>query len=397
MNTRKQRLEIGDGCSKSSYIEPTVRDTAVLLAFFNPAGFKRILNNILYVIKTLKEKNIPYFVIECVFGDNDPQIPNATMVVKSNSYMFYKERLINKLEPHIPEQYTKLVCMDSDIIFEIPDWVDKTSQALDTFNVIQPFSEAAWLRPDNTIVLIKKMSYAFGIANNQIDDIYDSTQGLNNMYTFHPGFAWAFQREFFRKIGGFYDRGIIGSGDMLFAFNFFNGGIPDLWVQHNLFGNGFFIDKWNKYNANFVSAKPHIGFIPNKAYHLFHGVRENRQYLTRYGSVSNMLTGKWEDQIMLNADGLFEFKNPEINECLLEYFKARNEDIPLEEAERITEESYRLNHESFSEIFSRIGQFVIKFLYWLVLILVITITFIVARDYFTRKRVFIKYLSVLKN
>lgn len=69
--------------------------------------------------------------------------------------------------------------------------------------------------------------------------------------------------------------------------------------------------------------------------HLFHGVRQNRQYTTRYKSVSHMLTGTWDDQILVNPDGLFEFKNPAISDAVLEYFKRRNEDIPLEDAERI--------------------------------------------------------------
>ena len=336
MPSRKQKLEIGEGRSKSIYVEPTVTDTAVVLAFFNPVGFKRILNNMLYVIKTLKEKNIPYFVIECVFKDAAPQIPDATMTVRSNSYMFYKELLINKLEPAIPEQYTKLVCMDGDIVFEIPDWVDKTSQALDIFNVIQPFSEAAWLTPDNTRIRSKKLSYAAGIAQNRMSHIYNTMNDLRNIHMYHPGFAWAFQREFFRKIGGFYDHGIIGNGDMLFVFNFFKGGIADSWVQKVLVGNPFILDKWAEYNAKFKAANPIIGFIPTKAFHLFHGVRQNRQYRTRYENVSPLLTGKWDEQITMNADGLFEFKNPQINEGVFNYFKGRNEDIPLQEAERLS-------------------------------------------------------------
>jgi hypothetical protein len=48
-----------------------------------------------------------------------------------------------------------------------------------------------------------------------------------------------------------------------------------------------------------------------------------------------MLTGTWDEQISVNADGLFEFENPELSNGVLEYFKRRNEDIPLEEAEKI--------------------------------------------------------------
>ena len=48
-----------------------------------------------------------------------------------------------------------------------------------------------------------------------------------------------------------------------------------------------------------------------------------------------MLTGTWDEQISTNPDGLLEFKNHEISKLVLEYFRRRNEDIPLDEAERI--------------------------------------------------------------
>jgi hypothetical protein len=49
-----------------------------------------------------------------------------------------------------------------------------------------------------------------------------------------------------------------------------------------------------------------------------------------------MLNGTWDEQISTNPDGLLEFKNPEISKLVLEYFRRRNEDIPLDEAERIS-------------------------------------------------------------
>jgi len=328
------RVEIGEGRSKSIYIEPTVKDTAVMLAFYNPAKFKRLLRNILYVIKSLKDKNIPYFVIECVFNGAAPEIPDATMVVKSNSYMFYKEQLNNKLETVIPEQYTKLVCMDGDIMFDTPDWLDQVSLALDNYDIIQPFSEACWLVPDNTRIRSKKPSYAVGLTRNVIN----SDASIN---MFHPGFAWAFKRDTFRKLGGFFPRAIVGNGDSLFAFNFLKDGIPQYWMDNVLnTDNRIILDAWPPYNENFKKVNPKLGFINNKALHLFHGVTQNRQYRTRYKTMSPLFKGKWDDQININSDGLFEFKLPEINASNLKYFKGRNEDIPLEEAERISRTSY---------------------------------------------------------
>jgi hypothetical protein len=254
------------------------------------------------------------------------------MVVHSNSYMFYKEQLINKLETVVPEQFTKLAVIDGDILFDSPDWVDQTSRALDEHDIIQPFNQACWLTPDNTKIRSKKPSYAFGLVNDRL-------KTPRSIHMFHPGFAWAFKRDVFTKIGGFFSHAIIGNGDMLFVFNFFKDEVPDFWVNEVL-RTRFILDTWPQYHAKFKEINPKVGFLPNKALHLFHGVRQNRQYTTRYKSVSHMLNGTWDEQISTNPDGLLEFKNPEISKLVLEYFRRRNEDIPLDEAERIALRPY---------------------------------------------------------
>jgi len=262
------RTEIGEGRSKSLYIEPTVKDTAVMLAFYNPVPFKRILRNMLYIIQILKEKNIPYFVIECVFKGAESQIPDATMVVHSDSYMFYKEQLLNKLETVVPEEYTKLVCLDGDIMFDSPDWVNQVSASLDENDIIQPFSEACWLTPDNSKIRSKKPSYAYGI-------VHDKLKAPRSIHMYHPGFAWAFKREVFRKMGGFFDRAVIGNGDMLFVFNFIRDHVPEFWIR-DVLRSRFILDTWPAYHAKIKELNSKIGYLTNKALHLFHGVRQNR-------------------------------------------------------------------------------------------------------------------------
>lgn len=319
---------LGEGRSKPIYIEPTVSDTCVLLAFYNPVPFKRILKNILYIMKCMKEKKIPCFVTECVFHGAKPQIPGADLVLHSDSYMFYKEQLLNKLEEIVPAKYTKIVCMDGDIMFDTPDWLNQISVKLDTCDVIQPFSEACWLIPDNTRIRSKKPSYAYAIINKR-----PLLAGYTHAY--HPGFVWAFRREKFKEIGGFYPRSIMGNGDMLFTYNFITSSIPEGWKREFL-KKTFILDAWNEYHMGFKAAKLRLGYINMKALHLFHGLQIQRQYRTRYKDASEYLPDKWDDSIFVNKDGLYEFQNPDASKAVLKYFKGRNEDIPLEQAMRAT-------------------------------------------------------------
>jgi hypothetical protein len=326
--------ELGEGRSKSIYITPACTDIAVLLVFYNPVGFKRILNNMLYVIQTLKEKKIPYFVAECVFNNKKPQIPDATLVVHSNSYMFYKEQLINNLEKLVPEQYTKLILMDGDIMFDSPDWVDQVSLSLETNDIIQPFDKACWLMPGNKIIRSWKNSYAHALTK-QIPIDYQ------NIHVFHPGFAWAFKRSIFRQMGGLYANAIIGGGDMLFTFNFFVDEIPEYWYKDAMVTT-MPIDAWPAYHANFKKIAPKLGVVEIRALHLFNGLSANRQYRTRYQKFAGMFDKPWDHYIVLNKDNMTEFKDPKYRELLLPYFKERNEDIPLEEAIKLSQNNTRV-------------------------------------------------------
>ena len=330
--TRKIRKEIGEGRSKPIYIEPTVQDTAVLICFFNPAQFKRILNNALYIISVLKQYEIPYYCIECVFKDLPPQIPDATLVVQSNSYMFYKELLLNKLEPLVPEKYTKLVFIDADVLLDSPDWLDQISKSLDKYDIIQPFVESCWLTPDNTRVASNKLSYGFAVARKR-------PLTMSTFYHYHPGFAWAFKRDVFRKVGGFYDKSIIGGGDIALVLAMFPTHVSDgdfiRANAHGRFGE-FVLESWRAYYDNFKKVNPSIGYLPIKLFHLFHGITKDRNYTERYRAISKVLKGSWNEEIFVNKDGLYEFNTPEINDVLYKYFKDRNEDIPLAEAEEYT-------------------------------------------------------------
>jgi hypothetical protein len=326
---RKTLYDIGEGRSKCIYIEPEVEDTAVLLAFYNPVPFKRILKNIRYIMKCLHDAGIPYFVAECLFEGRRPQLPDADLHVRSSSFMFYKEQLLNLLEKKVPEQYTKLVFLDADILFDAPDWINQISVKLNVVDVLQPFQEACWLTPDNTRIRNKKYSYGYAIVNKLAGR-------PGELHAYHPGFAWAMRRSVFRSLGGFYPRSIVGNGDMMFTLNFFADAVPEGFRKDFNIADCL-IEGWTAYHENFKRVAPSIGFLALKALHLFHGLTEQRQYKTRYKDVGDYLKGEWDEIVVVNADGLTEFrgeggKAAEASAAVHDYFKRRNEDIALKEA-----------------------------------------------------------------
>jgi hypothetical protein len=296
-----------------------------LIAFYNPARFHRSLKNLLYLMAIFKEYGIPCFVAECVFGSQRPQVPGATLVARSNTYLFYKEQLLNRLEPMVPAQYTKLVMLDGDILFDTPDWLDQVSNRLDAYDIVQPFSQACWLNPENTIISTKK--YGYGYALNRRMRV-----APGEIHSYHSGFAWAFKREVFKQLGGYFDRAIVGGGDMIFVCAFLP---PECVARHQAdmqIPPMIFEDAWPAYKQRAEQLNPRIGYLDIKALHLFHGLSLNRQYRTRYKNILHQLEGTWDETVELNGDGLYEFRDPAKKGMLLDYFKARKEDIPIKEA-----------------------------------------------------------------
>jgi hypothetical protein len=185
------------------------------------------------------------------------------------------------------------------------------------------------LTPDNTRIRSKKNSYAYAIVTKK--DISNSTT-----HDYHPGFAWAFRRKTFRDLGGFYSNAIVGGGDMLFTYNFFRDTIPQTWNTARIS-----IERWPEYHNNFLRVAPKVGFIEIRALHLFHGLQLNRQYTSRYKKLAEEFSGKWDDHMKYNEDGITEFRDPKHNAMLLPYFKARDEDIPLEKAIEISKQGHK--------------------------------------------------------
>jgi hypothetical protein len=279
------------------------RDMAICLVIFNPTQSKRIIMNYLYVENLFKIQNLPVFSLELVYNDREPELPNA-FHVHGSSFMFHKENLYEILESKIPEHYTKLAFLDADVYFSDINWYSKTSELLNTFDIVQPFEQAHWL----DLTYKKTIRMRRSIVCNE-------KPGWD--FAYHPGFAWCMRREFYKKVG-FFKFAIIGGGDLLSASIWFNKKFP-LGYQ----GISSILQK--KYQE-FEKVSPNLTFLQGSIlYHLFHGAIENRQYGQRHLMLN--VEGEFEEYVEVNEEGVFEWKDKEKwNPLILTYFKNRNDD-----------------------------------------------------------------------
>lgn len=296
------------------YKTPTRTDIAVCMCFFSPAGFQRPKQNFLNVEKMLTLARIPTFTIECLIGDQDPLLKNPTVQVKSNSYLFYKEQLYNLLVPKIPEQYTKLIFIDADIVFDDPSWVDKISNTLDRYDIIQPFKTAIWTSHCQKFYTKISESSVYAICTRV------ETDPRTYFGQYHPGFSFAMTRDYFTKIGGFFDKCVFGSGDSMFC---------NLFIKKA----GFILttrsidEEYEKWLANALAVPIKFTYLPFKVYHMYHGSLIQRQYNSRYVLFKDYADTPFDSLFYVNSDGVYEVYDPKLNQILKEYFLSRNEDF----------------------------------------------------------------------
>ena len=283
--------------------DATKKDMALCFVIFNPARTRRLIMNYCYVVNEFKRRGFPTYTIELVFSGRQPEIADS-LRVHGSSILFHKEKLFRILERRIPPSYHKIALLDADILFDDASWYTKTSALLDTHDVVQPFENAHWLDIEYKRAVLSRPS----VVKMQSAE-YDSS--------FHPGFAWCFRRDYYRKVG-FFDLAVSGSGDTLSAAAWLGKTIPKKSKS--------LPECVREAHAAFCKLKkPRIAFLKGcDVFHLFHGPRRKRMYQERHEllkAVKNI-----RDILTENADGVYEWKDRSWNDMFYEYFIGRDDD-----------------------------------------------------------------------
>jgi len=298
----------------AKYNIPTNNDTCVALCYFNPVGYKNLYENLNIVLKSLKDSNIPYFIIELIYPNQTSSVKDAFKVVKANTVVFSKENLWNILEKYIPSKYSKIIFIDADIKFTNPDWFNLSSQKLDTCDIIQPmdivFRDLIDKESDTSIITTDMCRYSVAFMMEH--------SGEACSFFHHPGFAVGINREMFHKIGGFFEYGISGNGDTLFWMAIAN--FYSTAAGKYLRSRKDISIKYYDYRAHIERLNIRIGAtVDNMAVHLFHGSIDNRKYLERDKYINTSLY----DNFYHNDNGVLEMIN---DDSVYRYFIERKED-----------------------------------------------------------------------
>jgi hypothetical protein len=300
-------------------------DICAITCYFNPSNYISRPTNYTIFRKKLAESNIPLYVIECVFGKQKPVLDHSEnyFLVRSQSILFQKERLLNLLVQKVPEKYTKIVWVDADIIFLNKNWANETSELLEDFVIVQPYEELEYLSKD------QQDSTPGNIIMESYGKVYtkDPQAHLEEYNKHgHTGFAWAARRDLFNTCG-IYDAAIANSGDLIFS----HAATGDFHHEAILFRHKGsknrlkYVQEW-MYKAYDI-IKGNLSFTPGKVLHLWHGDIKDRQYVNSHKEFNQLNFDPYVD-IKISENGCWEWNSnkPELHKWLINYFARRKED-----------------------------------------------------------------------
>lgn len=301
----------------------TVDEAVIVACFFNPLNnpyrllaFRRWYSTI---------KHLPHRIIECVTGDAKPQLPASKYIttVRSDSVLWHKEGLLNKLIRDLPSKFKYVVWCDADVVFSNLDWFVQTVERLQTAKIVQPFEYCQHLTFDQSYTSESKYGSHFerfvpathtavlptrilpgntkalwrGFAANYADGLA-AAKDLDYDIHGHVGFVWAARREVLEKCP-LYDKALVGGADHIIA----HAAAGD--IEHPCVANAFKDDlpavvDWSRYFSYVVDGK--MSYVPGNLYHLWHGDLKNRQYLKRVKEFTKVA----KDVVNKDVNGLYE-------------------------------------------------------------------------------------------
>ena len=257
--------------------DPIEEKLNVIIVISNPALFAR--RYILYkefVKRMLEEETdrVNLFQVELVYGSQKFRVTEALnkthLQLRTTNPLWHKENLVNlAVEQLLPINYKAFAWIDADVEFDSPSWALDTLKILNGCkDVVQLFSHCVDMSKDETTLNIFNgfgYSYAKGKAYTK-----------NGRDLWHPGFAWAMTRKAYEKVGGLYDKGVLGSGDSIMALAF----IGQTAIMKNPLYHVDYNDSMTVFEQ--CAQKLRLGYTPGIIRHYYHGSKKNRQYTERW-------------------------------------------------------------------------------------------------------------------
>ena len=293
----------------------------VIAVISNPCNFaKRYLLLNEFRERMEREENAILYIVELAYGHQPFIVTSAGhprhLQLRADTPLWHKENMINLgVRRLLPDNFRAFAWIDADLEFDSNTWCEDTLRLLNgTFDIVQLFSHAVDMdQHDATMRVFNSAGYMHTRQRPFAGSGADQ---------WHPGFAWAMTRKAFDRVGGLYERAILGSGDNLMMLSLLDQPSKGLHILSS--------DNYKQDVVDYAREMKRLrcGYVPGVIRHYFHGSKKNRKYQERWAIlVENHYAPSLH--VQANQDGVLvptdEFPLA-LKDDILSYFQERNED-----------------------------------------------------------------------
>ena len=249
-----------------------VRNVAAVTCHFNPHRSRARRRCYQTFARQFPAIGLELFVAEGS-GDDRWEVPEDGRVhrfrIAAPTCLFAKENLLNLAIERLPDRFESVLWIDADVLMLPHDFADLLSEALDRHAVVQGFRRLVYLNGDGT----PQMNWRHSVAAR---NLADGSRSADPRQAF-PGLAWAARRELLARIGGLYDRVIMGGGDVAWAAAVYG----DTRTPYLRRWSAPLLRDALRYVQQVAPLVPSVGCVEADGVHLFHGTIRARRYAWR--------------------------------------------------------------------------------------------------------------------
>ena len=311
-------------------IKPLPAKLYVVTAISNPVRYRRRYELYRAFEKMVADAGAELYTAEVAFGAREFEVTEHhdphDLQLRTSHELWHKENALNLAIAKLPADWEYVAWIDADVTFVRPEWAQETLQALQHYDVVQPWSQCMDLGPDGQIVpdsaggeSLPSMMYQYinGKGWDRDPKVYASK------HAGHCGYAWAARRSAIDQLGGLMDFSILGANDHHMARALF--GQVRNSVNKKMHSN--FIDMLVEWETRAAALKRNVGYVSGALMHHWHGPKSRRRYIDRWKVLVENEYNPHTD-IKRDRQGLYQLagNKSELRDDIRQYFRQRNED-----------------------------------------------------------------------
>ena len=292
----------------------------VVTAIANPLRWQSRLRLYKDFEQHMLDSGVHLTVVECAYGDRPHEIPSRAGVrhvpVRARTMVWTKENLLNLGIAALPDDWKYVAWIDADIAFRDPKWAAETVQALQHYDVVQPWSHCYDLGPHAEHLAVHTSFCRIWQDRGEVGGGYGVFA--------HPGYAWAATRQALDWVGGLIETAAMGAADHHMALALVGhvdrslpAGISAAYCRP--------LQRWQARAVQHIAGN--IGVLPGSIEHFWHGAKLRRRYVERW---SVLTRNDFDPDVDLkrNVWGVLELagNKPGLRREIDTYFRQRDED-----------------------------------------------------------------------